>query len=125
MARVNIRGVRINLAADPASGVSLHPVPSFARVTERPARVVRFAGGRTRVIARAGKDRAWRLSALFVPAVDVAWLEEHAGELVCVRDPRGHKMFGTFTQVSADEVPYRRSANLALTFVELTHSEEV
>lgn len=133
MAKVNLTGVWINLVDQPADRLVLHKVSQFTRNQEKPGRILRGAGGRVRVVTRAGTARSWSLRFRFLTQAQVAWLEERAGRVVCVRDGRGHRLFGTYLHVAATELAYVKLADVAsvkladvsLTFTEVTFSEAV
>lgn len=126
MASVVIPGFIINRVVDPSDWLALVEVGDFKRPTEVPGRVVRGAGGRTRVIRRAGVGREWQLSFPLLTSAQVGWLEDRVGELVCVRHRRGHRMFGSFMGVDVTEVPGPDDlADVAFTVTEVTYSEAV
>lgn len=126
MARVSFKGVWVNLVADPSQRMVLRTVPQFERVPTKQGRVVRGAGGLTRVIQRRGRAVPWRLSAHLVPREAADWIEEHVGDLVCLRDSRGHKVFGTYFSAPLRETNQLATVSLDLTVEEITsYTEEV
>ena len=126
MAQVNLRGVFFNVAADPADRLAVMEGGDLARVREAPGRVVRGAGGRVRVIRRAGTAQSWSLSLPGVTGAAAVWLEDHVGQLVCVRDVRGHKVFGVFLAVDMGDVPGPDElVEVSLAVSEVSYSEAV
>ena len=126
MARVDLGAIFLNDMADPSDFLRLVYVRSFSKKHGAVGEVRRFAGGRTRLIRRAGRDVSWQLTFGTTTPDQKAWLVEHAGRLLCIRDDRGGKVFGTYLSVPWDERTWSMDAeNVQLDFVELTHSEEV
>lgn len=127
MARVNLPGLFFNAVADPADRLAVLHAGDLSRAVEAPGRVVRGAGGRVRVVRRAGAAREWSLRLDFLSREQVRWLESHVGELLCVRDVRGNKVFGVYLGVQVDDVPMPDGlpADVSLTVTEITHSEAV
>lgn len=125
MASVKLRAIWFNRVADPTDFLALRFVTGFSRSPEKPGEIRRGAGGRVRLFTRAGWAVSWSLSFQAVAPQQKRWLEDHAGELLCVRDDRGHKVFGSYLSVDVEEHRYNHEADVSLTFTELTHSEAV
>lgn len=114
----------LNSLADPEDLIALR-ISRFA-----PAKTVRGAfeenaGGRIRLITRAGQPKAMVATCVRPTAEERAWLDEHVGlPGVTVRDPDGGKFAGAYLLLG-----YERSATMAtdvtLTISEFTASEVV
>lgn len=126
MASITMPGVRFNVAADPGDSLHIMQAGKFSRPTSVPGTVVRGAGGRVRVLRRAGSDRSWALSFPALTRTEVRWLEGRIGQVVQVRSGRGERMFGAFLAVEvAEQVGPGELASVSLTVSELTFSEAV
>lgn len=111
----------LNSAADPSD------VMSFRAFTFTPAKAVDaevrlLAGGRRRLIRRAGQARSHGVSIRRPTLGQRQWLDDHVGELVTIRDPRGGKYHGVYLSV---QVPYTVDGanDVTLSLTEVTHSE--
>lgn len=126
MASITIPGVRLNLVSNPADGLEVVQAGEFSRPVEIPGTVVRGAGGRVRVLRRAGVAREWSLVLPMLTQQQVRWLEDRAGQLVVVRHRRGHKLFGTYLSIDiSEQVTSDELASVSLKVTELTFSEAV
>lgn len=125
MATVTLGTVWLNLAADPTVYLSLPTMSSLSITTGQDGEVRRMANGRLRLIRRAGQARSASVDIDGATRTEVDWLEEHVGDLLCVRDDRGRKFFGVYMSVDADEIRANDYANVSLALTEVTHSEAV
>lgn len=123
MVTVSLKTVWLNLAADPSDYVSLPTMSALSVNTEQPGEVRRMANGRLRLVKRAGQARSASVDIEGATRTEVEWLEDHVGDLVCVRDDRGRKFFGVYMSVDADEIRANDYAGVSLALVEVTHSE--
>ncbi|QDC24799.1 hypothetical protein FE374_09395 [Georgenia yuyongxinii] len=115
-----------NVVADPSDRLGVDTIDGFSRLEEAPGRFVRGAGGRVRVMRRAGANRSWSLGLPALTQEQTRWLEDRVGVLLCVRDNRGHKMFGTYMGTQVDEIPSTdKIADVSLTVTEVSWSEAV
>lgn len=83
-----------------------------------------MANGRLRSVTRTGRTRSAQVDVENATRAELGWLEEHVGQLVCVRDDRGRKMFAVYYDVPVEEMlgqPGYGGVSLSLT--EVTHSE--
>lgn len=126
MASVDLlSGVWLNDATDPPDMMMWRVLREFTRVKEAPARFVPLAGGRVRMIRQQGRTVEWSLRLQHVDRSGVEWLEGHVGRVVCIRDNRGSKVFGAYTDVDVDEAVYGGRAHVSFTLVEVSWSEAV
>jgi hypothetical protein len=115
----------LNAVEDPSNYVTFRFLTQFSRQQTKPGRIQRMAGGRTRVIRQAGMSRSWDLGFKYVTPEQKEWLEDHSGVVMCVRDDRGHKMFGTYLGVDVSEWMYNHQGEASLMFQEVSFSEHV
>lgn len=125
MSAVELCAIWLNMADDPSDRMDFEFVGSFSRDVESPARVETLAGGRRRVIRRAGLTRGWSVSLTACTREQIGWLEDRVGQTVCARDDRGHKVFGVFVSVPVSEHLYNEEGDVALSLTEITYSEAV
>lgn len=125
MASVTLKAIWFNRVADPADFLALRYVSGFDRAPEKPGNFRRGAGGRVRLFTRAGRELSWSLSFKAVSLAQKEWLEAHAGELLCIRDDRGGKFFGSYLGVGVGEHRYNHEADVSLEVTEISFSEAV
>lgn len=124
MTMVTLTTVWLNWADDPSDCCSFTNMASLKVGTETTGEVRRLAGGRDRLVLRAGKQRTTAMTFPGCDRTQVDWLQDHAGELVCARDDRGRKLFGTYFAVEVDENRmYPAYADCSCTLQEVTHDE--
>ena len=114
MTAVTLTTVVLNDAEDPSDLLVLSRMTKLSRNPVRSGRVARVAGGGFRAIVQAGVQESWTLTASKVALADQAWIEAHAGRVVCVRDDAGRKAFGIYLEVPSDDRAYPRTVDLAL-----------
>ena len=68
--------------------------------------VRRLAGGRRRLVRRKGKAYTHTLTLDHCDAGQRAWLDAHVGQVICIRDDRGRKVFGVYAQSDVTEHKY-------------------
>ncbi|HEY9249255.1 MAG TPA: hypothetical protein VIO38_08995 [Rariglobus sp.] len=123
---VDIRAVVFNDVADPSDRLALVYVRQFQKSPEVSGEFRRGAGGRVRLFTRAGRAVSWSLAFGSVTREQSAWLDAHQGRLLCVRDDRGGKLFGSFLASPGQERTWSKDADsVSLDFTELTFSESV
>lgn len=125
MAAVVLETVWLNLAADPSVRMSFPMMSELNVATTQPGEVRTMANGRQRLVRVAGLSRAVSLTLAYCTPAQVAWLELHVGELMCVRDDRGRKLFAAYLQVPVDEHQSGGHSDVSLSLSEITHSEAV
>lgn len=84
MTAISLDHVWINLGADPSDYREFPNMAALSVTTAKAGEVRRYAGGRTRIVRRAGAKRAVSLAIPLCERSDIEWLEEHAGDLVCL-----------------------------------------
>lgn len=102
-ALVDLAAVFLNLAANPSDRLALYTVTGLQPATEVRADVRSLANGRQRVVRQAGKPRSYSLKVEQLDRAGISWLEQHAGETMCIRDDRGRKFYAAFFAVPVDE----------------------
>lgn len=123
---LDLRTVWLNLASDLTDSVAFPSMASLAFAKAAQPEVRRLAGGRRRLLRRVGDVRTFSLTLPGLDRAQVAWLEGHVGDVVCVRDDRGRKVYGVYTQVEVQEYPTRPDlAGASVTLVEVHHAEAV
>jgi hypothetical protein len=126
MATVQLRTLWLNLASDPSQAMSFPYMSALTWSKEQPGEVRRYANGRTRIIRRAGQTRTAEVTLTGCNREQIDWLEEHVGDLVCVRDDRGRKVFGAYLIVPVAEAQHRRDrGDVSLSLAEVSFSEAV
>lgn len=128
MSALTLTSFFLNLASDPSDFQAFPYVTQTQPQKQTDAQVRVMANGRLRVVRSAQVQRtaSWALGK--VSPDQVAWLEDHVGDLMCVRDDVGRKWFGIYSSVQADEdlFPDRRGeATVTLNLTEVTYSEAV
>ena len=126
MTAITLATVWMNVAADP-SDYRAFPLMSALNVTAAKRGEVRpMASGRTRLVLRAGSaKKGISVTLPELERTDVEWLEERVGQLLCVRDDRGRKVWATYLTHSAEENRGRSTGNVTLTLSEVSHEEVV
>lgn len=114
-------------AVDPTDAMSfVYAGDSFKVSSSVSAEARAMAGGRTRLVSKAGVS--WTADPI-LPACtpeQVTWLRAHEGAIVCVRDHQGTKLYGFYAEVPVSESTYYRDqGDVELSFVGLTFSEAV
>lgn len=126
MASVSLNAIFINDLSNPQDFLPLVYVRSFQKTPAVRGEFRDFAGGRVRLIRRAGKPLTWSITFGTTTQNQLAWLTDHAGRLLCFRDDRGGKMYGTYLQVPRDERTWSKDGeNVQVEVTALTWSEAV
>lgn len=124
MASITVSTLWVNVAADPSDYRAFPLMSALNVTTTQPGEVRQMASGRARLVLKAGGVKHTITASLpLLDRVDVEWLEERAGQLVCVRDDRGRKIWATFLGVGADENQGLATADVQLSLVEISHDE--
>lgn len=124
MATLQLDCVFLNLASDLSDFQSFPLMSSLKISTSQPGEVRTMANGRRRLVRTAGKPRTAIVDLSHCTRTQVDWLEQHVGDLVCVRDDRGRKFYGVYLSVDVDETPTNTDdGGTSLSLTEVTHSE--
>lgn len=91
-----------------------------------------YGNGNTRLIAGSTTSRVQTLAFMALSPAQVAILRALIGHTVCVRDPYGKKMFGSYLDIQESVVPHSGKpedgsmlTNVGLTLTQVTYSEAV
>lgn len=120
----------LNAAVEPADFVALRYAGDSLSISTTADVEVRRLANRTRLI-RKGTGAVAQLESMGVTfqrcsPTDVAWLRDHVGQLVCVRDHVGGKFFGVYTDVARDvATAWRDRSTVKITLEQVTYSEAV
>jgi hypothetical protein len=114
-------------AVDPTDAMSFVYAGDAFKVTSSTSVEGRdMAGGRVRVVRKAG--RKWSANPI-LPACtpeQAMWLRAHEGAIVCVRDHQGTKLYGFYAETPVSESTYYRDVgDVELSFVGVSWSEAV
>jgi hypothetical protein len=114
-------------AVDPTDAMSFVYAGDAFKVSSGVSAEARaMAGGRFRLVSKAGVS--WSADPI-LPActpAQVAWLRAHQGRVVCLRDHQGTKLYGFYAEVPVSESTYYRDVgDVELSFVGLTFDESV
>lgn len=123
--RVELCAIWFNLADDLSVWINIDRATPLTRTSATNGRVQATAAGRRRRIRTVGTDRTWSTQMTVNDPDQVQWLEDHVGELMCVRDNKGHKMFVVYDTVQMDDHDYNTGSNTSLELTEITFSEAV
>ena len=125
MASITLETLWLNDADDPADLASFPFMSSLNSSPQQNVTITAFAGGRQIAIVTPGSANQVSVNLAACTASQRAWLETHAGTVVCVRDDRGRKFYGVYVSPSSDEHAYNDDADSSLTLNEVTFSEAV
>lgn len=125
MTAINLTTVWLNSVTDPSDLMSFPNMSELRVATAIDGSVKVLPAGRARLYRHDGQQRTTSLTLPGCEPEQRAWLEDHVGALVCVRDDRGRKVFGAYFTVGADEMRVGQLADVSVTLVEVTHSEAV
>lgn len=128
MTSITVDTVWLNLVSDPSDYQSF-PLMSALTVTPLVTGSVRqLAGGRKRLVKQAGIQRQIDVNLPSCDRTQIAWLEDHIGELMCVRDDRSRKHFAAYLSLPVSEQQgdlVDKPADVAVQLFEITHEEVV
>jgi hypothetical protein len=124
---VALRGLWLNDAVDPSDALVLPLAPGWKEADQVPGEVRTYAGGRTRLVRRAGLARTLTPAFRLLTAAQVADLRARAGRTQWVRTSTGVKWAGVFLNPQVTWVTSAGGgmAQVSLTLTELTSSEVV
>lgn len=112
----------LNSVDNPADLMSF-AISSFTPSKEIGGEVRDYANGRLRLVRRARVSRARQANVRRPTTLQLDWLDDHAGELVTVRDPDGGKFVGTYLALSYERPT--EGADMTLSLTQVTSSEAV
>jgi hypothetical protein len=126
MSTVNLGAVWLNDANDLTDSQSFNNVTGLTFIKGNDGDVRALANGRLRLVTTTTTRRSYALTLELCTRTQVTWLEDHIGALVCARDDRGRKVYGTYFEVNVNENVARSDyADASVRFTEVTHSEAV
>ncbi len=126
MTTVNLGAVWLNKASDLTDAQAFNNVIVLKVAKAKDGSVRALANGRLRIVTTSTEQQVYELTLELCTRTQITWLEDRVGVLMCLRDDRGRKVYGTYFQVTADENVARSDyTNATLTFYESTHSEVV
>lgn len=124
MASVTFGRLWLNPADDLAAGRSfrLHEITAGPSLE---GEFNRYAGGRIRLITRAGgAKQTHQVKLKHCDRAAIDQLEDWIGRVLLVRDPDGRRFFGAYLQMPVEE-RIIRTGDVSLTFTEVTVNESV
>lgn len=127
---IELRGVWLNAAADPSEVRAFEYLGDGLAITPSLRGEVRQNVNRRRLIR--GSSRVYETISASLEscsATDVQWLNEHVGELVCIRDHVGSKAYVVYLEAPREIATTKRLgqyyATVKVTFEEVDHTEAV
>jgi hypothetical protein len=128
-AAVSLYGVWLNDAVDPSDAMGFDITGQDVKVTSSGSVEARaMAGGRQRLVSRAGTSWSATTVLPWCSPAQVAWLRAHEGRIVCLRDPAGTKLYGFYAEVPVTEstmTTVRDHGDVELSFTGCSFSEAV
>jgi hypothetical protein len=126
MSTVVLGAVFFNSAANPSDTMGFPEVIGLGFTKTQAGDVRALANGRLRMVTSSAKRQSYDLELELLTRTQIDWLVAHVGQLLCVRDDRGRKVFGTYFGVRVDEIVARADyGNASLQFTEVTYTEAV
>lgn len=122
MASVALAMIWLHDADDESDRIQLE-VSGLARNPDVQVDVRRMASGRFRSFEPEPAPATWQLTLDLATPAAVAWLVAHRNRTVCVRDPRGRKLFGTYAGVPETVMTENDRSSLTVTITEVTVDE--
>ncbi|GEP38894.1 hypothetical protein NPS01_25570 [Nocardioides psychrotolerans] len=116
-----------NLAANPADLCSFRKADEKIGITIDTRTEVRQLANRRRIVRRGvAAYTSIDLSLPHCEPAQIEWLRDHAGQLVCVRDHVGTKVYVVYAQLPREVLTRVRDwADVKLSLDEITHTEAV
>jgi len=129
-AGVDLCAVFLNDAADPTDLQSFEYVGDTLSPTTTSRVEVRQLIGRRRLIRHGDDDSSvFETYAITLPRCtteEVEWLRDHVGVLLCVRDHKGAKFYGTYAEAPREiQTKFPDRTQVKITVEQVTHSEAV
>lgn len=125
MPSVTLQTLWLNLATDLTDYQSFQFMSALGSSPQQNVAINSYAGGRQRAIRTPGTAQQLGATLPACTPGQRAWLEQHAGELMCARDDRGRKFYGLYTSPSTAEHQYNDEADVDITINEVTVTEVV
>lgn len=125
MASILLDTVWLNAASDPSDYASFPLMSALAVATSQSGEVRQYAGGRTRLVLKAGTPRNISLDLPELDRTQVTWLESHVGQIVLVRDDRGRKIWAAYITAGVDETQGDTTASAGISLTEVSFTEVV
>lgn len=123
---ITLTTVWMNLASNLSQYQNFPAMSILKPSIVQPGEVRTYANGRLRLITRAGLARSYSLTLIACSRAQITWLENNVGQLFCVRDDRGRKIYATFFDVPVlEESTDPTLGDVTLALSEVTHSEIV
>jgi hypothetical protein len=123
VASVVLNTVWLNDALNPSDYASFPLMAALNVTTSQSGEVRQYAGGRTRLVLKAGTPRNISLDLPELDRAQVAWLESHVGKLVLVRDDRGRKIWAAYITAGIDEAQGHKTASAGIGLTEVSYTE--
>ena len=125
-----LTAVWLNSAANPADLVALRYPGDSVGLTSTTRAEVRQLASRRRIVRRGRQVYvAGSLKFSWCTPEQVRWINDHIGEVVCVRDHVGTKVFGAYTEAPRDVWTYPVRgvyySDLSVDFEQLDYSEAI
>lgn len=117
MATVTLRGVYLARVSNLADLLVLNAGVTVAGVESKRGEFRTYAGGRVRLITKAGRGRTVQVSAAHTDRPTRERLNAWAGELLLLRDGRGRKMYGSYLELAAADQPGPGLCTVTFAFV--------
>ena len=125
MASVTLNELWIHDADDLSDYVRVR-VSELSAPQEQAGEVREYAGGRRRIIRRKTRRREVSVELSNVDREVLPRLDDWAGRLLMLRDPRGRVMWGSFFSFSVEETRgLRDRVTVGFTFHQVFHDQEV
>ncbi len=126
MAVVNLNKVWLNVALDKTDKMSFQNVREFKFTRVKDGDIRAMANGRLRAVMRAATTRTWEFKFELCTVAQRDWLLNRTGTLMCLRDDRRRRMFGTYFVTETDENTFRNDySDIVIVFKQTTYNEAV
>jgi hypothetical protein len=126
VATVTLGTLWLNLASDLSQSWSFPMLSSLQSSPTVNTTSRLYAGGNYRQVTTPGRQSSLAVTVSAATADDRQALEfDLVGVLLCVRDDRGRKFYGFYTNPQVAEHQFDAECEIALTFAEVTVSEAV
>lgn len=124
-ATLQLCAIWMNDATEPADLCNFRYAEDSFGLTVTPRAEVRQLANRRRVVRRGTRTyTAIGLSLISCTPTQIQWLVDHVGEIICVRDHVGTKVYGTYLELPREVLTrVRDKANVKLTIEQITFSE--
>lgn len=86
-------------------------------------RVRNATGDRSLATILPGATQTWRVDCKLAVSYEVEWLRDHRGQLVCVRDMLGRRIFGVYSEVSGTPYVTQTHYQTSITVTQVDYGE--